>query len=146
MRKVDRFTNLANELFHLLDEKEARIHALESQLKDRQRDREAEWMSPKVFKRNRNRLPVPRLEIRCQNKDDWTRYEWVYGLFYRHQEGHYVLLPFSVSKVSGRSGPPVRNGKPQLPKVAESQIGHDMRHFELPGFVIVDNLVKELQP
>ncbi len=145
-RKVDRFTTLANELFQMLDDKEDRIRALEVALKTRRTDPESEWTQPKVFKRNQNRLPVPRLEIRCHNKGDWSHYTWVYGLFYKHFEGHYLLLPLWMSKVSSGGGMPVRNGRPQPPRNAEKLIRYDMEHFGLPGFVVVDDLVEEFSP
>lgn len=145
-RKVDRFTKLATELFQLLDDKEKRIQALEAALQTRRADPEAEWMLPKVFKRNQNRLPVPRLELRCHNHGDWTHYTWVYGLFFKHHDGHYLLLPMWMTKVSSRSGKPVREGRPLPPRDAEKLIKYDMQHFSLPGFVIVDDAVKEFSP
>lgn len=139
-RKIDRFTQLANELFHLLEEKEEQIRAL----KERQADPETEWMQPRIFKRNSNRLPVPRLELRCHNSGDWSHYTWMYGLFYQHQEGHYLLLPTWMSKVSSGAGKPVRNGRPQIPRNAEILLKHDMEHFRLPGYVIVDDVVETI--
>ncbi len=143
-RKVDRFTKLATELFQMLDDKEARILALEAALQTRRADSESEWMLPKVFKRNQNRLPVPRLEIRCHNQGDWSHYTWVYGLFHKHYEGHYLLQPMWMSKVSSGRGMPVHDGRPQPPRSAETLIRYDMRHFGLPGFVVVNDLVEEL--
>lgn len=145
-RKVDRFTKLATELFQMLDDKEDRIRALEAALKTRQAAPESEWMLPKVLKRNQNRLPIPRLEVRCHNQGDWSHYTWVYGLFYKHYDGHYLLLPMWMSKVSSGSGKPVRGDRPHPPRNAEKLIRYDMEHFGLPGFVVVDDLVEEFSP
>jgi hypothetical protein len=142
-RKVDRFTKLSTELFQILDEKEDRIRTLEAVLKTHQAASESEWTLPKVFKRNQNQLPVPRLEVRCHNQGDWSHSTWVYGLFYRHLDGRYLLLPMWRSKIISGGGMPVRNGKPQPPRDAEKLIKHDIEHFGLPGFVIVGDLVEE---
>lgn len=141
-RKIDRFTKLAHELFQLLDEKEAQIRAL----KARQSDPELEWMRPQIHKRNSNRLPVPRLEVRCHNSGDWSHYTWVYGLYYQHADGHYLLLPMWMSKVSSGSGKPVRNGRPQVPRNAERLLKHDTEEFGLPGYIIVDDVVEKFVP
>jgi hypothetical protein len=130
-------------LERLLDEKDKRIEQLEERLSHYEDEDGFGWQRPRLFRHNRNGLPVPRLEVLCEKKsDDWSHWDCVYGIFYRHFSGDFVFLTLGLHKVNdGKRRPPITNGRPDLSPTLLVDLQHDMEQFKLPAFIIIEKQV-----
>lgn len=78
-------------------------------------------------------LPVPRLEIRWVEYDDWNRTAF-YRLVTRHFLGHLEGYALGATKCNGRRHDPL-----DLPFRDGAHICHDAQQLNLPAFVVNDS-------
>lgn len=92
--------NTVERLEELLAIKDGEITTLEEEL-DELRERlelDSSWMAHRTGKETP--LPVPRLEIRAIQIDEWKEFEWLYCLVYRHTLGELIEIPFGLTRSS----------------------------------------------
>lgn len=139
-------------LEELLDQKDARIEALESEiekLENQLREAESGWCLHTKLDRKQE-LPVPRLEIVYRPLGEregyeWSSYETVYRMVYRHLVGDIMSVPLGRTEICGHgSGPPLRDGRLRLPFRDGAHICSDMAHLRLPGFAVCGDHVDDL--
>lgn len=123
-----------------LDEKDARITMLEEELRTLKDESERTWLWARHFKIEDDKtLPVPRLEIRCRNLDDWYNWEWHYGLVYRHMLGDCIFVPLGHTTCNGGGHPPLDSqGNPNLPFRDGVHIRKDARQLNLPAYCLLE--------
>ena len=89
-------------------------------------------------------LPVPRLELRWSNLDEWEK-TCTYSLVYKHLMDFSVRVPLGETKTSGRmqdvniinAWKPFRDG---------AHFDNEMKQFGLPGFIIIgDEVVHKIE-
>ncbi|MGK3995028.1 hypothetical protein [Sorangium sp. So ce1024] len=137
----------------LLNNKDEEIEGLESKIEDLEwklRVAEGGWTAHEKLEAEQS-LPVPRLELVYvplgeRKGYEWSRYEVLYRLVYRHLLGHAMAVPFSRTEISGGSGdgPPIRKGKLDLPFRDGAHICNDMGQLKLPGFAVCGERVDDL--
>lgn len=95
----------------------------------------------------RERLPVPRLEIRWRRVEQDARYNWEawYCLVYRHLLGEILFVPLGREKVwRGAKQPLVEGGVVDTPFRNGAHILYDMLNLNLPGYVVCEGVVTTL--
>lgn len=131
-------------LKELLDQKDARIEELETELEEKERNADSakwEWARHRTLKDDGG-LPVPRLEIRyvSLSEDDYQG-AWEYGLIYRHTLGDIVYVPLGYTTTQGgRNVEPV--GTPMYTPFREGvRIVNDAKQLNLPAFAIRESRI-----
>lgn len=135
-------------LERLLDEEQAKREAAEEELKDIRAIQNWLWCRPQEFDAETDTLPVPRLEIVCEEVSDY-RSEWLYSLVYKHLLGFHVRVPLGhTGQEYGNPGGACRPGCnfPDLPWRDGVHIRHDAATLGLPAFAIWNGNVKQLDP
>lgn len=130
-------------LENLLDQKDRELQAFRKEAEFQEYREKWAWMRQQKSD-EADGLPVPRLEIRWRQADEWTRLA-EYSMVARHFMGDVIRHPISVTKCSG-TGALVHEGKVETPFRDGTHIRHDMRHLGLPGFVIANGVVTKLEP
>ena len=125
----------------LLDEKDIEITKLQKDL-DKLKDdskRIWEWARHTQLDADINDLPLPRLEIRCENLGDWYNWQWTYSLVYKHVTETVVFVPLGSTKCGGSGRMPLDfEGKPDLPFREGVHIRYDAKNMNLPAFAIFE--------
>jgi hypothetical protein len=137
-------TKTEQRLQELLDAKDREIEALSERIEELENvaDEDWTWCKRRVIEEPQT-LPVPRLEIRCIQLDEWHRFRWEYALIYRHTTGEIICSPMGETSVNGGSNrPPVHNGEIQLPFRDGVHIGNDSIHLNIAAFAIVGSTVQ----
>lgn len=132
-------------LEELLDNKDERISELEGELETIREAGEREewrWSLPRKVK-NKEKLPIPRLEIRCQQmSDNWHNWTWQYALIYKHFTGDLTAISFGETRVNSSGGrPPIRENNVDLPFREGVHVAHDSETLNLPAFAICDGQI-----
>jgi hypothetical protein len=136
-------------LEELLDQKDARIEELETELQEANEKLEAnwDWCRHTKLEANPDNLPVPRLEIRWSKvtEDGYEQY-WDYRLIYRHLLGHLIAVPLGGTKTSGGNCDSLKwpNGTLHLPFRDGAHISHDTGHLGIPAFAIAGEEIRKL--
>lgn len=139
----------AEYLTGLLDEKDEEIYKLAERVEELENildGRTWGWtIHTKISDGENMNLPVPRLEMRWRELDDWG-YNWEaqYRLVYRHFLDELVAIPFGNTKRGGDS-PPMTNEKVDLPFREGAHIKHDAGTLNLPAFVIYGDEVHPIE-
>lgn len=136
--------NALERLEKLLDEKDEEIEDLQKKVSEYEDQSEWDWAWVKHFNIKTNDLPIPRLEIRCEDKGDWYNYEWLYGLVYKHLVGRNIFVPLGCTRCGGHGEPPIREGNPDLPFRDGAHIRHEMNHLNLRAFAFLEGKYYEL--
>ena len=145
--------SIEKRLQELLDQKEQEIADLEAEvdeLKNTVKQAEAGWSLPVALKVERN-LPVPRLEMLIESRDDF-RYvvEWRYRMIYRHFLGHLVAVPLGYTESLGgdRNGKAPRDfdGKLQLPYRDGAHIKSDAKNLGMPAYIVCGDIEESIDP
>ncbi len=132
----------------LLNERDAEIERMREEVQAAERtvaQSEAGWSLPVRFP-DEQTLPVPRLQMTFETDDDrW--YEWTvsYRLVHRHFLGHVIGVALGSTTVrGGNGGPPIRDGKLDLPFRDGVHMGHDARSLGLRAFAVCGDHVEEI--
>ena len=141
METAEYLTGLLNEKDKEINDLAQRIEELENIIDGRT------WgwtIHAKVSEVENMSLPVPRLEMRWRELDDWG-YNWEarYRLVYRHFLSHLVAVPLGNTKRGGDS-PPMTNENVDLPIRDGAHIKHDAKLLNLPAFVIYGSKVHQI--
>lgn len=90
-------------------------------------------------------LPIPRLELRYTNVDSYNCV-CKYAMIYRHLLDDIVCIPLGKTDVGGNGGEPcIFDGKLSLPFRDGAHIKNEMRQLNLPGYVIYNNRIEEIE-
>ena len=142
METAEYLTGLLNEKDRQIDKLAERVEELENTLDGRTWG----WTIHTTVSEDENmNLPVPRLEMRWRELDDWG-YNWEaqYRLVHRHFLDHLVAIPLGSTKRGGDS-PPMTNEKVDLPFRDGAHIKHDAKALDLPAFVIYGDEVHPIE-
>ena len=135
--------NAIERLEELLDEKDAKINELCEQIETFENDREWKWAKHHTIENDL--LPVPRLELRWSNIEDYEK-TCTYSIVYKHLLGFSVQIPLGQTKVSGRMKD-FDNVEDWKPFRDGAHFGNEMKQLNLPGFVVIgDEIVHEIRP
>lgn len=133
-------------MIELLGIKDDRISELESELEKIREEEEREhwrWALPREIK-NGEKLPVPRLEIRCVQDDppSWCNFRWQYALIYKHLLGHFVAIPLGETRTSSSGNrPPIREERIDTPFREGVHICNDSETLKLPAFALCNGRI-----
>lgn len=132
-------------LEELLDQKDALISELESELEEKKREDDSErylWARPRTLK-DAAGLPVPRLQIRYVSlSDDGYHGAWEYGMIYRHTLAHIVYIPLGYTTTQGNGHGVEPVGTPMYTPFREGvHIVNDAKQLNLPAFVIRESRI-----
>lgn len=135
-----------------LNQKDEEIEALHEEnraLEQKVSGAEGGWALP-VKLPSEQTLPVPRLEMVYEQIDpgSWWEVRTLYRLVYRHLLGHCVAVPLGETTIRGGSGegPPIRNGKIDLPFRDGAHIRCEARTLRLPAFAVCGDVVQPIEP
>lgn len=128
----------------LLDEQEEKISELNKKIETLERDQA--WTAHQEGDQSDN-LPVPRLEMRAVQIEEWYQYAWEYSLVYRHLLGDIIAVPMGRSTSSGGANyaPDTFQGvyDPNCsgPFRDGVHIWNDSKCLNLPAFLIVEDRI-----
>lgn len=131
-------------LEELLNERDERIAELEAEAEAKKLVEDWAWV--RHTQPAETDLPVPRLEMRWTQRDQWN---WVarYGLVYRHFLGHLVHVPFGETTRNGSGArSPITEGKVDTPFRDGAHIACDAARLKLPAFAICGDVVTCIEP
>lgn len=128
-----------------INEQEERIAELEQRVAQAEWER---WTSHEAHDEDlADDLPCPRLEIVWV--DGRFRGEKIayYHLIYRHYCGHYELVPFGRTVMSGSEHDPIRNdGSIEPPRKDGFHILSDALELNLPAYIRCKGHIERLDP
>lgn len=145
MKKPTSAIKRLEELLELRDSQMAELQEKVDEFENLE-EREWGWCRHEGFPKDKNKLPVPRLEIRARAiNGNWSNFEWIYCLVYRHLLKDLIFVPFGRTGSQGsRSEPPIYHGPEtegnyiNTPFRDGAHLFNDMECLNLPGFYIIE--------